>query len=152
MLTPDSSRFWPLEGYKKGQGQPSYDKQFVRNWLLANPDSDYLLPIIRNKEVNEHCIYRNTGYNINHNLKSIAGMVGVNIPLTLYVARHSWASIAKAKGISDLRNLRGHGPRQRSHHTHLPCQPRQLRGRQSKLANSQVHQLKPFSNLSASGL
>ena len=31
MLTPDSSRFWPLEGYKKGQGQPSYDKQFVRN-------------------------------------------------------------------------------------------------------------------------
>ena len=62
-------------------------------------NSDYLLPIIRNKEVNEHCIYRNTGYNINHNLKSIAGMVGVNIPLTLYVARHSWASIAKAKGI-----------------------------------------------------
>lgn len=61
--------------------------------------SDYLLPIIRNKEVNEHCTYRNTGYNINHNLKSIAGMVGVNIPLTLYVARHSWASIAKAKGI-----------------------------------------------------
>ena len=44
MLTPDSSRFWPLEGYKKGQGQPSYDKQLVRNWLLANPDSDYLLP------------------------------------------------------------------------------------------------------------
>lgn len=62
-------------------------------------NSDYLLPIIRNKEVNEHCIYRNTGYNINHNLKCIAGMVGVNIPLTLYVARHSWASIAKAKGI-----------------------------------------------------
>lgn len=62
-------------------------------------NSDYLLPIIRNKEVNEHCIYRNTGYNINHNLKSIAEMVGVNIPLTLYVARHSWASIAKAKGI-----------------------------------------------------
>lgn len=62
-------------------------------------NSDYLLPIIRNKEVNEHCIYRNTGYNINHNLKSIAKMVGVNIPLTLYVARHSWASIAKAKGI-----------------------------------------------------
>lgn len=61
--------------------------------------SDYLLPIIRNKEVNEHCIYRNTGYNINRNLKSIAEMVGVNIPLTLYVARHSWASIAKAKGI-----------------------------------------------------
>lgn len=44
MLTPDSSRFWPLEGYKHGQSQPSYDKQFVRDWLKANPDSDYLLP------------------------------------------------------------------------------------------------------------
>ena len=44
MLTPDSSRFWPLEGYVAGQGQPSYDKQFVRDWLKANPDSDYLLP------------------------------------------------------------------------------------------------------------
>ncbi|MCR5145071.1 MAG: phosphoribosylaminoimidazolesuccinocarboxamide synthase [Lachnospiraceae bacterium] len=44
MLTPDSSRFWPSEGYKAGQGQPSFDKQFVRDWLKANPDSDYLLP------------------------------------------------------------------------------------------------------------
>lgn len=44
MLTPDSSRFWPLEGYTPGQSQPSYDKQFVRDWLKANPDSDYLLP------------------------------------------------------------------------------------------------------------
>ena len=44
MLTPDSSRFWPLEGYEAGHGQPSFDKQFVRNWLKANPDSDYHLP------------------------------------------------------------------------------------------------------------
>lgn len=44
MLTPDSSRFWPLEGYKPGQSQPSYDKQYVRDWLKANPDSDYNLP------------------------------------------------------------------------------------------------------------
>ena len=44
MLTPDSSRFWPLEGYEPGKGQPSFDKQFVRDWLKANPDSDYLLP------------------------------------------------------------------------------------------------------------
>lgn len=44
MLTPDSSRFWPLEGYAPGHGQPSFDKQFVRDWLKANPDSDYLLP------------------------------------------------------------------------------------------------------------
>lgn len=44
MLTPDSSRFWPLEGYEAGKGQPSFDKQFVRDWLKANPDSGYLLP------------------------------------------------------------------------------------------------------------
>lgn len=44
MLTPDSSRFWPLEGYEPGHGQPSFDKQFVRDWLRANPDSGYDLP------------------------------------------------------------------------------------------------------------
>ena len=44
VLTPDSSRFWPLEGYEAGKSQPSYDKQFVRDWLKANPDSDYDLP------------------------------------------------------------------------------------------------------------
>jgi len=61
--------------------------------------SEYLLPVIRNPGINERCTYRNTGYNINHSLKRIAGMVGVTIPLTLYVARHSWASAAKSKGI-----------------------------------------------------
>lgn len=44
MLTPDSSRFWPLEGYAPGRPQPSYDKQFVRDWLSAHKDSGYLLP------------------------------------------------------------------------------------------------------------
>ena len=44
MLTPDSSRFWPLEGYEPGHSQPSFDKQYVRDWLKANPESDYNLP------------------------------------------------------------------------------------------------------------
>ncbi|WP_024866768.1 phosphoribosylaminoimidazolesuccinocarboxamide synthase [Butyrivibrio sp. FCS014] len=44
MLTPDSSRFWPVEGYEAGHDQPSFDKQFVRNYLKANPDCDYNLP------------------------------------------------------------------------------------------------------------
>ena len=61
--------------------------------------TEYLLPIIKNPGTNERCTYRNMGYNINHNLKKIAKMVGIQIPLTLYVARHSWASAAKAKGI-----------------------------------------------------
>ncbi len=37
-MTPDSSRFWPAEGYEPGSVQPSYDKQFVRDWLKANWD------------------------------------------------------------------------------------------------------------------
>lgn len=37
-LTPDSSRFWPAEGYHEGHVQPSYDKQYVRDWLKANWD------------------------------------------------------------------------------------------------------------------
>ena len=37
-LTPDSSRFWPAEGYEPGKVQPSYDKQYVRDWLKANWD------------------------------------------------------------------------------------------------------------------
>ncbi len=37
-LTPDSSRFWPAASYEEGKVQPSYDKQFVRNWLTANWD------------------------------------------------------------------------------------------------------------------
>ena len=32
-LTPDSSRFWPADQYKVGSNPPSYDKQFVRDWL-----------------------------------------------------------------------------------------------------------------------
>lgn len=61
--------------------------------------TDYLLPILKNRGRNERYVYRNVGYNINHNLKKIAQKVGIQIPLTLYVARHSWASAAKAKGI-----------------------------------------------------
>ena len=37
-ITPDSSRFWPAEGYKEGEVQDSFDKQYVRNWLKANWD------------------------------------------------------------------------------------------------------------------
>ncbi|MCH5273785.1 MAG: phosphoribosylaminoimidazolesuccinocarboxamide synthase [Lachnospiraceae bacterium] len=44
LLTPDSSRFWPVEGYEPGHGQPSFDKQFARDWLKANPDNDWTLP------------------------------------------------------------------------------------------------------------
>lgn len=59
----------------------------------------YLLPILRKQRINEICAYRRAGNKINYNLKKIAAMAGISIPLTLYVARHSWASAARAKGI-----------------------------------------------------
>lgn len=44
MLTPDSSRFWPAEGYEPGHSQPSFDKQFARDWLKSNEGHDWTLP------------------------------------------------------------------------------------------------------------
>ena len=44
MLTPDSSRFWPADEYEPGHGQPSFDKQFARDWLKANPGNNWVLP------------------------------------------------------------------------------------------------------------
>ena len=45
MLTPDSSRFWPAEGYEPGHSQPSFDKQFARDWLRSHEgEHDWQLP------------------------------------------------------------------------------------------------------------
>ncbi len=44
MLTPDSSRFWPADVYEPGHGQPSFDKQFARDYLRTNPKSGWELP------------------------------------------------------------------------------------------------------------
>lgn len=62
-------------------------------------ESEYLLPIIKKKGIDEWSAYRKAGYNINHNLKHVATLSGISVPLTLYVARHSWASAAKTKGV-----------------------------------------------------
>ena len=66
MLTPDSSRFWPLEGYREGISQPSYDKQYVRDYLKAHPDAGLSLPedviektILRYKEAYELLVDKN---------------------------------------------------------------------------------------------
>ena len=44
MLTPDSSRFWPLDGYEAGHSQPSFDKQFARDWLKSHEGHNWTLP------------------------------------------------------------------------------------------------------------
>lgn len=59
----------------------------------------YLLPIIRSTERTERAQYRQCHYQINMALKIVGAMVGLSIPLTTYVARHSWASVARAKNI-----------------------------------------------------
>ena len=54
VLTPDSSRFWPVEGYHPGASQPSYDKQYVRDYLKAHEDSDVLPQEVVDKTVEKY--------------------------------------------------------------------------------------------------
>lgn len=61
--------------------------------------SPFLLSIIKNPSGNIRNQYRNALTLINHNLKVIGRELGLTLPLTMYVARHSWASIAKDEGI-----------------------------------------------------
>lgn len=64
-----------------------------------NPLSGYLLPIIRPMNGDERTQYQNAMYLINRKLKTIGKMVGIQLPLTMYTARHSWASVAKNKNV-----------------------------------------------------
>ena len=63
-------------------------------------DIPYLLPIIRNNGMDEWHQYQNEAHRINRNLKHIGKQMGLGIPLTTYVARHAWASIAQSKNVS----------------------------------------------------
>ena len=68
----------------------------------AGKDADgdgYLLPIIRDGEAHARSAYRNVQYKVNQGLKEIGKMLGLKMPLTMYVARHSWASLAKSKEV-----------------------------------------------------
>lgn len=62
-------------------------------------ETPYLLPIIKNDGREERKQYRYEGQRINRSLKKIGKQIGLSIPLTTYVARHGWASIAKSKNI-----------------------------------------------------
>lgn len=70
----------------------------------------YLLPIIRSMEKDERRQYINSVHLVNHNLKKIGERIGLGIPLTTYVARHGWASIAKSQHvpISIISEAMGH--------------------------------------------
>lgn len=62
-------------------------------------DSPYLLPIIKIACGNERCQYTTAAHRINRHLKAIGNRLGLTMPLTCYVARHTWASIAKNRNI-----------------------------------------------------
>ena len=70
----------------------------------------YLLPIIRNMESDTRRQYKNAAHLVNGKLKKLGQQLGLAIPLTSYVARHAWASIAKSKNIpiSTISEAMGH--------------------------------------------
>lgn len=76
----------------------------------ATADTPYLLPIIKGDGRDERTQYRNEAHRINRNLKKVGELIGLGIPLTTYVARHGWASIAKSKNIpiSTISEAMGH--------------------------------------------
>lgn len=63
-------------------------------------ESCYLLPIIRRPGLNEYCVYRNALERVNKALKTVGKKAGISQRLTHYAARHSWASGARAAGVS----------------------------------------------------
>lgn len=63
----------------------------------VSPESPYLLPIIRDTHADARLQYKNAIHLVNNKLKLIGKEIGLGIPLTTYVARHGWASIAKHK-------------------------------------------------------
>ena len=73
--------------------------QEIINKHPADNGSTYLLPILRYPYHNIHKHYRNILSGINRNLKEVAKLAGITIPLSMYCARHSWASAAKGKHI-----------------------------------------------------
>ena len=65
----------------------------------SHSDTEYLLPIITVLHTDERIQYRNALCRVNIALKEIARLVGLALPLSMYCARHAWASIAKSKNI-----------------------------------------------------
>lgn len=61
--------------------------------------SPYLMPVITDMEKDKRRQYKNAAHLVNTKLKEIGEQLGLDIPLTTYVARHSWASIAKSKNV-----------------------------------------------------
>lgn len=66
-----------------------------RYTCCVDPSSVYLLPIIRHSDSDDRKQYRSSMFKVNRKLKEIGMSMGMSSALTMYVARHSWASIAR---------------------------------------------------------
>ena len=66
----------------------------IDKYAKQTQDSPYMLPILTGNESSPYTAYRKVEHNTNYNLKKIGEMIGLKIPLTTYVARHTWASVA----------------------------------------------------------
>jgi len=66
----------------------------IDKYAEQTKESPYLLPILTGTESSPYTAYRKVEHNTNYNLKKIGEMIGLKIPLTTYVARHTWASVA----------------------------------------------------------
>ena len=76
-----------------------YMETIVQKYTSKTIDTDYLLPILIKPNSDEERQYKVAIHTINYNLKRLAKLVGITTNLTSYVARHTWASIAKSKNI-----------------------------------------------------
>jgi len=77
----------------------SQAQEIIARYNDCKVSESFVFPIIK-RNVNEYLDYRNAMRLINKKLKDIADMAGIEIPLTTYVSRHSWATIAKRMGIA----------------------------------------------------
>lgn len=73
--------------------------QQIVNMYPAKKDSQYLFSIIEDHQKDHRRQYQNALIRINRNLKKLGEIIGIEVPLTLYVARHSWATTARSEGV-----------------------------------------------------
>ncbi|NPD92886.1 site-specific integrase [Xylanibacter muris] len=99
---------------RKKTGQPLFIKwEKPMQDIVGKYDTSkmpYLLPIIKNIDTDARSQYKNVAHLVNAKLKKLGGLLGLGVPLTTYVARHAWASIARSKNIplSTISEAMGH--------------------------------------------
>ena len=90
-------------------------QQIVDRYAHLAPDSPYMLPIIRTDDATHYRQYHRQQQNVNNSLRKIGRMIGLSRPLTTYVARHTWASVARDLNVPVAIISEGMG--HRSYHT-----------------------------------